>query len=75
MDINNLTLGEVSRIEEISGLPLSAMADEEKPKGKQLAAVAFVIMKREDSTYTMKQAEALTMPEVMALLGKAAEKK
>jgi hypothetical protein len=75
MDINNLTLGEVSRIEEISGLPLSAMADEAKPKGKQLAAVAFILMKREDKTYTLKQAEELTMPEVMQILGKAAEKK
>ena len=75
MDINNLTLGEVSRIEEISGLPLSAMAYEAKPKGKQLAAVAFILMKREDKTYTLKQAEELTMPEVMQILGKAAEKK
>ena len=75
MNIDNLTLGEVSRIEEISGLPLSAMADEDKPKGKQLAAVAFVLMHREDKTFTMVQAEELTMPEVMKLLGKAAVKK
>ena len=75
MDIQTLTLGEVSKIEEISGLPLSAMADEDKPKGKQMAAIAFVIMKRTDSTYTMKQAEAMTFAEVTALLSKASEKK
>jgi hypothetical protein len=75
MDIQTLTLGEVSKIEEISGLPLSAMADEDKPKGKQMAAIAFVIMKREDATYTMKQAEALTFNEVTALLSKTSEKK
>ena len=75
MDLNNLTLGEVARIEEISGLPMAAMADEAQPKGKQLAAVAFVLMKRDDKTYTMKQAEELTMAEVMELLGKASEKK
>jgi hypothetical protein len=75
MDIQTLTLGEVSKIEEISGLPLSAMADEDKPKGKQMAAIAFVIMKRKDSTYTMKQAEELTFAEVTELLGKASAKK
>ena len=75
MNIDNLTLGEVARIEELSGLPLSAMADEERPKGKQLAAVAFVIMQREDPTFTMTDAEKLTMPDVMKLLGKASEKK
>lgn len=75
MDINNLTLGEVARIEEISGLPLSAMADETQPKGKQLAAIAFVIMRRADKTYTLKQAEELTMPEVTKLLGEATGKK
>jgi len=75
MDIQTLTLGEVSKIEEISGLPLSAMADEDKPKGKQMAAIAFVIMKRKDSTFTMKQAEELTFAEVTELLSKASAKK
>ena len=75
MDIQTLTLGEVSKIEEISGLPLSAMADEDKPKGKKMAAIAFVIMNRKDSTYTMKQAEELTFAEVTELLGKASAKK
>ena len=75
MDFQTLTLGEISKIEEISGLPLSAMADEDKPKGKQMAAVAFIIMKREDPTFTMKQAEALTFTEVTALMAKASTKK
>lgn len=75
MDIQTLTLGEVSKIEEISGLPLSAMADEDKPKGKQMAAIAFILMKREDATFTLKQAEALTFSEVTELLGKASAKK
>lgn len=75
MDIQTLTLGEVSKIEEISGLPLSAMADEDKPKGKQMAAIAFILMKREDATFTLKQAEALTFSEVTALLSKASAKK
>jgi hypothetical protein len=51
------------------------MADEDKPKGKQMAAIAFVIMKRKDSTFTMKQAEELTFAEVTELLSKASAKK
>lgn len=75
MDFQTLTLGEISKIEEISGLPLSAMADEDKPKGKQMAAIAFIMKKRQDSSYTLKQAEALTFTEVTELLAKASEKK
>lgn len=71
MDIQTLTLGEVSKIEEISGLPLSAMADEDKPKGKQMAAIAFVLMKRTNPAFTLKEAEAMTFAEVTALMSSA----
>lgn len=71
MDIQTLTLGEVAKIEEISGLPLSAMADEDKPKGKQMAAIAFVVMRRGNPAFTMKEAESMTFAEVTALLSQA----
>lgn len=77
MDIKRLTLGEISKVEELSGLPIASLAEDDKPKGKLLAAIALVIKRREDSKYTLEQANNLTMEEITAMLegGDEAEKK
>lgn len=69
MDINKLTIGEVALIEEMAGLPIAALGDPEKPKGKLMVALAYVINKRNDPKYTKFQAEQLTMDEITALIG------
>lgn len=68
MDIKTLTLGEVSKIEELSGLPLSALAEDDKPKGKLLAALALVIKRREDPKFTYEMASQMTTQDVMTLI-------
>lgn len=68
MDIKSLTMGEVARVEELSGLPLSALGDDDKPKGKLMAALALVIKRREDSKFTLEMANKMTMAEITALL-------
>lgn len=68
MDINTLTLGEVAKIEELSGQPLASLSDDQAPKGKLMAALAFVIKRRQDPKFTMVQAEALHMADIQALL-------
>lgn len=73
MDIKNLTMGEISKIEELSGLPLSALSDDDKPKGKLMAALAMVIKRREDSKFTLEMANKLTMAEINSLLSEPEE--
>lgn len=69
-DFDALTLGEVSTIEELSGLSISAIADEEAPKGKALAAMAMIAKRRSgDPKFTWNQAQALTIQEANELLG------
>lgn len=68
-DINTLTLGEVSKVEEISGLPMGALTDDSKPKGRLMTAIAFVIKRREIREFTFKDAEQLTIGEVEELIG------
>ena len=68
MDIKNLTMGEISKVEELSGLPIGALADDDKPKGKLMAALAFVIKRREDPKFTLEAANNMTMDEINALL-------
>ena len=69
MDINKLTIGEIAKVEELSGRAIGELGNEEAPKGKLLVALAYVIKKRQDKDFTMVKAEALTMDEVSELLG------
>lgn len=69
MDIKNLTMGEVAKIEELSGLPLAAIAEDDKPKGKLMAALAYVVKRREDPKFTLEMANNMTMAEITALIG------
>lgn len=68
MDIKNLTMGEVAKIEELSGLSLASLQDENKPKGKLMAALAFVIKRREDPKFTLEMANNMTMAEITSLI-------
>jgi hypothetical protein len=69
-DFESLTLGEVATIEDLSGQPIGAIADEDAPKGKALAAIVMVI-KRRTGHPGFKFNEALNIPlkEANALLG------
>jgi len=68
MDIKQLTLGEVTKLEELSGLSINSMADNDQPKGKFMAAFAYVVHKRVDPKFTFEQANKLTMSEAQALV-------
>jgi len=69
IDINTLTLGEVARVEELSVLPISAFSNEDKPKGKALAALAFVWKRRTEPTFTWNDALGLTIEQANEILG------
>lgn len=68
MDIKNLTLGEIAKVEELAGLPIGALTEDDKPKGKLMAALAFVIKRREDPKFTLESANNMTMDEITTLL-------
>lgn len=76
MDISKLTLGEIATIEQLSGKAFAELADEEAPKGAILAALAYVIKKRDDKSYTIDDAKKLTMEDINELMSQGdAEKK
>lgn len=72
--MDKLTLGEIAQIEEITGQSISVMSDEAAPKGKFLAAIAWLAKRREDPSFTLAQAEAMSMEEFSAVLSVAAPK-
>ncbi len=59
VDINDLTIAEVVEIEERTGLPLDALGQADKPKGKMLQALAYIVKRRDDPDFTWEQAGAL----------------
>lgn len=70
IDLSTLTLGEVSLIEDLSGMSISSIGDDNAPKGKAMAAIAMVIKRRTgDPKFTFNQALSLSMDEVNTVLG------
>lgn len=69
MNVDKLTMGEIATVEDLSGLGIGALGDENAPKAKLIAALAFVIKKREDSKFTFAKALALSLDECTALIG------
>ena len=59
IDINDLTIAEVVEIEDRTGLPLDALGDADKPKGRMLQALAYIVKKRENPDFTWEMAGEL----------------
>lgn len=66
-----LTLGEIATVETMSGLAVSSIMEDSTPKGKALAAIAFVVKKRENPDYKFEDALELTMDEANDLVSVA----
>ena len=68
LNINSLTLGEVATVERLSDQAFGSIAEDDKPKGLALAALAFVAKRRIDPAFTWNDAQNLTFVEFGALI-------
>ncbi len=59
VDVSELTIGEIVEIEERTGLPLDALGQADKPKGKMLQALAYISKRRDNPDFTWEMAGAL----------------
>ena len=59
IDINDLTIAEVVEIEDLTGMPLDALGQSDKPKGRMLQALAYISKRRDNPDYTWEMAGAL----------------
>ena len=60
-NLNDLTIGEIVTIEELTGLPFAAMTDPDKPKGKLLQAIAYISKRRDNPEFTFEMAGDLKL--------------
>lgn len=67
IDFEKLTLDEVETIENLTGGSIDKIADSGTPKGKNLKAIIFVMMRRTDKAFTMEQAGQMTLTEAMEM--------
>jgi len=69
-DFDDLTLREVSLIEDLSGQSIESIAEKDKPKGKSLAAIVMVIKRRTGNPkFTFNEAMDVPLAEAYELLG------
>ena len=59
IDIDDLTIAEVVEIEDRTGLPLDALGQADKPKGKMLQALAYIVKRRDNPDFTWEMAGAM----------------
>jgi hypothetical protein len=68
-DFEQLTLGEVAAIEDLSGVAIGSLG-QDTPQGKFLAALTMVAKRRSGApTFTFNQAMAMPMTEAQDFLG------
>lgn len=69
LDIDSLTVGEVSEIEELTGMAVTVIGDLEKPKGRLMGAMLYIFKRRENPDYTLTDAFNTPLSEATKLLG------
>jgi hypothetical protein len=69
MDFENITLGEIAEIEDYAQLPFSDIALEKVGVIRLRIALAWVMKRREDPSFTIAQAELLTPTDLTDLFG------
>jgi len=67
MDFENITLGEIAEIEEYARMSFSEIGDDKPGVYRLRIALAWVMKRREDPSFTLGQAEQLTPNDLTAL--------
>ena len=67
MNINELTLGDIAEVEEMSGQSFASLTDGKSAKGSLMVALAWVIKRKEDPKFSYEDAKQLKMSEIEGL--------
>lgn len=69
MDFEDITLGEIADIEDYAKMSFADIGDDVPGVYRLRIGLAWIIKRRTDASFTVKQAEALTAKELGALFG------
>lgn len=63
-----LTLGEIAAVENLAGVSIDSIGQDETPKGKAMAALVFITKKRDNPDFTFEDALNMDMDEALAII-------
>lgn len=69
VDYNDLTLGEIELLEELTGKSLDEIVEVNTPKGRLMRALVYVFTKRTNPNFTFADTAKLTLDESVGMLG------
>jgi hypothetical protein len=69
MDFENITLGEIAEIEDYAKLSFSEIGEDKPGVYRLRIGLAWIMKRRIDPTFTIKQAEQLTPTDLTDLFG------
>ena len=76
MDFEDITLGEIEEIEDYARLPIQMISDMDTVGTHKLRlALAWIVKRREDPSFTIADAKKLTTAELFAIMGGGDEEK
>lgn len=67
MDFDDITLGEIAEIEDYAGLPFSEIGEEKVGVIKLRIGLAWILKRRSNPDFTVKDAEKLTTTDMATL--------
>lgn len=67
MDFDDITLGEIAEIEDYAGLPFSEIGEEKVGVIKLRIGLAWILKRRHNAEFTVKDAEKLTTTDIATL--------
>lgn len=68
-DPSKFTLGEIAKIEDLSGLSIEQIGDDTAPKGKLLAALVFVSKRRQGDPIKWPECLEMDLPTAESVIG------
>lgn len=69
MNVEQLTIGEIAKVEELSGQSINALGDPSTPQGKVMAALVYVFKRRNDQSFKFEDAMNMQLSEIQEVLG------
>lgn len=67
MNFDSLSIGEVIELEDMAGIPLAQIGDD-KPVGRVLRALVYIMMKRAGREMSVAEIDALPVSETESIL-------
>lgn len=67
MNFDSLSIGEVIELEDMAGIPLAQISDD-KPVGRVLRALVYIMMKRAGREMSVAEIDALPVSETESIL-------